>query len=89
MRKLAVEKGVLKELECLPPKQYRQVVSAIFDLLSDPAPHYSKSLEGTTYRRIAVGEYRVIYRNDEKFVYVVVAGKRNDGDIYKMMQRKM
>ena len=62
MRKLAVEKGVLKELEGLPLKQYRQVVSAIFDLLADPAPHYSKSLEGSAYRRIAVGEYRVIYR---------------------------
>jgi mRNA interferase RelE/StbE len=89
MRKLAVEKGVLKELEGLPPKQYRQVVSAIFDLLADPAPHYSKSLEGSAYRRIAVGEYRVIYRSDEEFVYIVVAGKRNDGDVYKLMQRKM
>jgi mRNA interferase RelE/StbE len=80
VRKLAVEKGVLKELEGLPPKQYRQVVSAIFDLLADPAPHYSKSLEGTAYRRIAVGEYRVVYRADETFIYVVVAGKRNPGD---------
>lgn len=89
MRKLAVEKAVLKELEELPPKPYRQVVSAIFDLLSDPAPHYSKSLEGSAYRRIAVGEYRVIYRSDEEFVYIVVAGKRNDGDVYKLMQQKM
>ena len=89
MRKLAVEKGVVKELEGLPSKQYRQVVSTIFDLLADPAPHYSKSLEGSAYRRIAVGEYRVIYRNDEEFVYVVGAGKRNDGDGYKLMQRKM
>ena len=89
MRKLAVEKGALKELVGLPPKQYRQVVSAIFDLLADPAPHYSKSLEGSAYRRIAVGEYRGIYRSDEEFVYIVVAGKRNDGDVYKLMQRKM
>jgi len=89
MRKLAVEKGVLKELEGLPPKQYRQVVSAIFDLLAEAAPHYSKSLEGSAYRRIAVGEYRVIYRNDEAFVYVVVAGKRNDADGYELMQRKV
>jgi mRNA interferase RelE/StbE len=89
MRKLSVEKGVLKELEGMPAKQYRQVVSAIFDLLADPAPHYSKSLEGTSYRRIAVGEYRVVYRADEGFVYVVVAGKRNDDEVYKLMQRKI
>ena len=73
----------------MPTKQYRQVVSAIFDLLADPSPHYSKSLEGTDYRRIAVGEYRVVYRTDEHFIYVIVAGKRNDGDVYKLMQRKI
>ncbi|MCE9565986.1 MAG: type II toxin-antitoxin system RelE/ParE family toxin [Planctomycetes bacterium] len=89
MRKLAVEKGVLKELEGLPPKHYRQVVTAIFDLLGNPTPHYSKSLEGSDYRRIAVGEYRVVYRHDEAFVHVLVAGKRNDGDVYKLMQRKL
>jgi mRNA interferase RelE/StbE len=64
-------------------------VSTILDLLADPAPHFSKPLEGSVYRRIAVGEYRVIYRFDEEFVNVVVAGKRNDGDVYKLMQREL
>ena len=86
MRKLAVEKAVLKELEALPTKQYRQVVSAILDLLADPAPHYSKPLEGSGYGRIVLGEYRVIYRFDEEFVHVAVASKRNDGEVYKLMQ---
>jgi mRNA interferase RelE/StbE len=88
MRKLAIEKTVLKDLLDLPPKQYRQVVSAVFDLLADPHPHYAKQLKGSPYRRIAVGEYRVVYRADDACVYVVVCGKRNDSEVYARLERK-
>jgi mRNA interferase RelE/StbE len=88
MRRLVLNRGVLKELDELPAKQYRQVVSAVLDLLADPCPHYSKALEGTPYRRLAVGEYRVVYRADEECVHVLVAGKRNDGEVYRQLQRK-
>lgn len=89
MRKLVPNKAVLKDLLDLPPKLYRQIVSAVFDLLVEPNPHHSITLEGTPYRRIAVGEYRVIYRADDEFIYVVAFGKRNDDKIYKLVQRKM
>jgi mRNA-degrading endonuclease RelE of RelBE toxin-antitoxin system len=77
MRKLTIDKAVLQEFKGLPRQQYRPIVSAILDLLADPAPYHSKSLEGTAYRSIAVGHYRVIYRHDEDLVHIVVAGKRN------------
>jgi mRNA interferase RelE/StbE len=89
MRRLVLEKTVHKELPTLPAKQYRQVVSAIFDLLQEPRPHYSKQLQGSNYWRMAVGEYRVIYRADDESVYVVLFGKRNDDEIYKALSRKM
>ncbi len=88
MRKLVLNKSVFKELDELPPKQYRQVVSAVLDLLADPCPHYSKALEGTPYRRLAVGEYRVVCRADEEFVHLVVAGKRNDEEVYRGLRRR-
>jgi mRNA interferase RelE/StbE len=88
MRTLVPTRAVLKDLLELPPKQYRQVVSAVFDLLADPCPHYSKALAGTPYRRIAIGEYRVVYRFDEASVHVVAFGKRNDDEIYKLLHRK-
>lgn len=88
MRKLVLNKPVLKELEALPAKQYRQVVSAMLDLLAEPSPHYSKALEGTPYRRLAIGEYRVVYRADEEFVHIVVTGKRNDGEVYRSLRQK-
>jgi mRNA-degrading endonuclease RelE of RelBE toxin-antitoxin system len=80
MRKLVLNKAILKELEALPPKQYRQVVCAILDLLAEPCPHFSKVLQGTAYRRLAIGEYRVVYRVDEEFVHLVVAGTRNEDE---------
>ena len=88
MRKLVPTKAVLKDLLDLPPKQYRQVVSAVFDLLIEPKPHYSKALEGTPYRRIAVGEYRVIYRADDDSIHLVAFGKRNDDEAYRLLERK-
>ena len=89
MRKLELHKGVLKELEKLPAKQYRQVVSATLDLLKEPHPHYSQALSGSDYSRITVGEYRVIYRATDETVFVVAFGKRNDGEIYKTLDRRM
>ncbi len=88
MRKLVLNKAALKELEESPAKQYRQVVSAILDLLAEPCPHYSKALEGTPYRRLALGECRVVYRADEESVYVAVTGKRNDDEVYRSLRQK-
>ena len=88
MRKLVLNKAVLKGLDELPAKQYRQVVSAILDLLAEPCPHYSKALEGTPYRRLALGEYRVVYRADEELIHLIVAGKRNDDEVYRSLKQK-
>jgi mRNA interferase RelE/StbE len=87
MRTLSLHRDALKELSQLPAKQYRQVVSAIFDLLKDPLPHYSKALSGSSYLRIAVGEYRVIYRFDDLTVTVLAFGKRNDGEVYQALNK--
>ena len=88
MRKLVPIKAVLKDLLDLPRKQYRQVVSAVLDLLVEPNSHHSKTLEGTPYRRLAVAEYRLVYRADDESIYLVAFGKRNDDDVYRLLQRK-
>jgi mRNA interferase RelE/StbE len=88
MRKLVLNKEVLKGLPDLPAKRYRQVVGCILDLLADPNPHHSTPLSGSPYRRVTVGEYRVIYRADDESVHVVVVGKRNDDEVYRRLERK-
>jgi mRNA interferase RelE/StbE len=87
VRTLSIDKGTLKGLDALPAKQYRQVVGAIFDLLKEPLPHFSKSLIGSPYLRLAVGEFRVVYSFDETCVKVLAFGKRNDGEIYRAIDR--
>jgi mRNA interferase RelE/StbE len=87
-RKLALQPGVIKELRSLPPKHCKQVALAILGLLQNATPHDSVALAGyESYRRIDVGEYRVIYRFDSDTVYVPLVGKRNDDEVYKLLRR--
>jgi mRNA interferase RelE/StbE len=88
VRALDFDRAALKELLELPAKQFRQVVVAILELLREPQPHFSKQLSGYPYLRLAVGEYRVIYRFDATSVKVLAFGKRNDGEVYRRLSQK-
>ncbi len=75
-------------IKTLPPKQYKQVVDAILSLLNDPRPHDSRALKaGKNLRRVDIGEYRVVYRVEDDTLLVLVAGKRNDDAVYRMLAR--
>ena len=84
---MALHRNVSKELLKLPAKQYRQVVSAVFELLGDPTPHNAKQMKGNEYWRLAVGEYRVVYRFDDSVVTFVVFGRCIDADVYRALTR--
>lgn len=86
MRQLELHRNVAKDLARLPAKQYRQVVTSIFDLLAEPLPHNSRQLKDSQYHRLAVGEYRVVYRFTDSLVKVAVFGKRNDDSVYRVLQ---
>lgn len=34
------------------------------------------------------GEYRIVYRFDDRSVSILVVGKRNDDEVYKKLARK-
>lgn len=87
---LKITKQALKFCKKLDAKQYRQVVSAIMELTTNPEPHDSQPLQGASRgeRRLDVGEYRIIYAVEgEELVDVMVVGKRNDDDVYKLWER--
>jgi mRNA interferase RelE/StbE len=77
----------LKFLRTLDPRQFRQVVTALFRLLQDPEPHDSVSLSGFPFRRVDIGEYRIIYHVDGEVLRVPLVGKRNDDDVYRRLRR--
>jgi mRNA interferase RelE/StbE len=89
MKQLKPTKQVLKALDGLDAKQYKQVASAILGLASNSEPHDSRSLKGAERgeRRVDVGEYRIIYTASEDLVEVLIVGKRNDDEVYKMWER--
>ena len=77
----------LKFLRTLDPRQFRQVVTALFRLLQDPEPHDSASLTGFPFRRVDIGEDRIIYHVDGEVLRVPLVGKRNDDDVYRRLRR--
>ena len=87
MLKLALSRAALRYVQTLDPRQYRQVVGTVFRLLQDPAPHDSQPLSGYPYRRVDIGEYRIIYRVEGEVLNVFLIGKRNDDEIYRDMRR--
>lgn len=86
MLKLDLTKKALAFLDKLPPKQFRQVARKIFSLMSDPLPADSKQLQGYSYRRTDIGEYRIIYYRDGDTVKVPIIVKRNDGEVYRKLK---
>jgi mRNA interferase RelE/StbE len=90
MKKLQFTKQALDFLEKLDAKQYRQVGKAVFKLLADSEPPDSQLLKGATQgeRRVDAGEYRVIYIPGDQEVEVLIIGKRNDDEIYRIWKRK-
>jgi mRNA interferase RelE/StbE len=84
---LDIYPDVAKFISDLEPKRYKQVVSKILALLKDPKPQDSEELRGYSFLRVDIGEYRIIYLHTDQIVTVVIAGKRNDDEVYKELKR--
>lgn len=79
-----------KFIKSLPPKHQRQVKDRILSLQINPIPHDAKKLMGYEhYIRVDIGEYRIIYRyeNVKDLITVVLVGKRNDDEVYRITKR--
>jgi mRNA interferase RelE/StbE len=78
----------MRFLATLDAKPFRQVVSKVFALLTDPSPQDAVQLKDYPYRRVDSGEYRIIYAVESSLPLVYLIGKRNDDDIYKRLGRR-
>lgn len=75
----------------LPSKHRNQIAKKIEALRHNPMPQDSIALQGKLrqFRRVDVGEYRIIYHFKDDVLFIVVIGKRNDDDIYRRMKRRL
>jgi len=91
MYKLLIEKRALKTLRDLKSnkKVYVQLVSKIFELLDNPYPNDAKKIKGKkqTFLRVDSGEWRIVYTVESETVKIILLGKRNDDEIYKLFER--
>ena len=77
-----------KILEDLEGKQCKQVAVKMLSLLRDPYPHDSEHLSNRNFRRVDIGEYRIIYQVNQNVVEILTIGRRNDGAVYKMFNKR-
>jgi mRNA interferase RelE/StbE len=90
MPKIDLKPRAVKFIKTLPPKPKRQIKNYILSLQDNPHLPDARPLIGyKNYLRADIGEYRIIYRYDpaDDLVTVVLAGKRNDDEIYKIAKR--
>ncbi len=92
MPKIDLKPKVVKFIKALPAKHQRQVKNYLLALADNPNPHDARPLIGyENYLRADIGEHRIIYRFDKTadLVTVVLAGKRNDDEIYRIAKRML
>ena len=77
---LLIKPSAIKELEALPTKDRRKIITRIEGLAPGPRPHACEKLSGLDQYRVRQGDYRVVYSVDDyvKVVLVVKVGHRRD-----------
>ena len=90
MLTLKISSDAVKFIATIGGKQAGQISVKVFDLLKNPLPNDSESLRGTAgeFRRVDVGEFRIVYRVVEDQLEIPLVGRRNDDEIYKQVKRK-
>jgi mRNA interferase RelE/StbE len=90
MAKLDLKTRAMKFIQRLPKKHQRQIKDYILAMQKNPRPHDAAPLVGyAPYMRTDVGEYRIIFRYEEveDLVVIVLVGKRNDDEVYRVAKR--
>ena len=78
---------VEEDLESVGPSAARRIVKAINSKLTKAPLQFGSPLSGNLadFRKLRIGDYRVVYqvRENEVIIYVLAVGPRRDKEIYK------
>ena len=86
MLAIKISKRANKDQRRFPAKHRRQIAVKLVQLRSTPNPPDSKKLIGYPYRRVDVGEYRIIYQVEKDVLEILWIGKRNDAEVYRNLR---
>ena len=77
---LFFKESVQKDLDGIPKKDLRKILSRIKSLAGDPRPQGCEKLTGQDRYRLRQGRYRIVYaiQDEECVVTIVKVGHRKD-----------
>lgn len=82
MYSIVIDRNAEKQLAKIAPPFFNRVVKAINTLADNPRPYGYKKLKGRPGYRIRIGDYRVIYKIEDRILTVFVIEIGNRKDIY-------
>jgi mRNA interferase RelE/StbE len=80
---IVLRKSVLKDLDSIPKKDVKRIISTIKHLAIDPRPPRAKKLSGQERYRIRQGHYRIIYSIEDNRLIVCVVKVGHRRDVYR------
>ena len=84
MYRLEVSHTTHRQVSKLPAQTQERVNRAIARLADDPRPAGAKKLTAREGYRVRVGDYRILYRIDDKAQAVVVYRVMGRADVYRL-----
>jgi mRNA interferase RelE/StbE len=81
--KLLIKPSAVKEIEALPRKDRKRIVSRIRGLSPNPRPAGSEKLSGQDKYRLRQGDYRILYEIHDKELFLVVVKVGHRSEIYR------
>jgi mRNA interferase RelE/StbE len=77
---LFFKESVQKDLDGIPKKDLRKILSRVKSLAGDPRPQGCEKLTGQDRYRLRQGRYRIVYavQDEERAVTIVKVGHRKD-----------
>jgi mRNA interferase RelE/StbE len=84
MYQVEIKPNALKELQWFPSYIQMKVIAIIESLAKNPIPSGSKKLQGSMDRWcIRVGDYRILYRIDNKMKTIIIYRVLHRKDVYR------
>lgn len=80
---LLILPSVYNDLDKIPKKDRTKIIGNIWDLAIDPRPVKSTKLSGDDRCRVRQGNYRILYRIEDKQLIVTVVKVAHRKDIYR------
>lgn len=80
---LEIKRSAARELEQVPLKDRRRIVTRIQALAHDPRPPGAEKLSGQERYRIRQGDYRILYEIEDQILRVMVVKIGHRRDVYR------